>query len=53
MGVDAVESKYFGCNLVSIGNYYIADKIRDLALRGAAIAKRVGSSWASKRRVTP
>jgi hypothetical protein len=34
MGVEAVETNTFGCNLVSIGNYYIADKIRDLARRG-------------------
>jgi hypothetical protein len=30
----------------------VADTIRELALRGTAIAKRVGSSWASRRRVT-
>jgi 5-methyltetrahydrofolate--homocysteine methyltransferase len=42
----------FGCNLVNPGDYDIADKIRELALKGTAIAKRVGSSWASRRRVT-
>jgi methionine synthase I (cobalamin-dependent) len=42
----------FGCNLVNLDNYDIADKIRELALKGSAIAKRVGSSWASRRRVT-
>ena len=40
----------FGCNLVNLGDYEIADKIRELALKGTAIAKRVGSSWASRRR---
>ncbi|MGB8208191.1 MAG: hypothetical protein WCF69_11355 [Mycobacterium sp.] len=30
----------------------IADKICDLAFKGTAIAMRVGSSWASRRRVT-
>jgi len=42
----------FGCSLVKVGNYDIADKIRKPALKGTAIAKRVGSSWASRRRVT-
>ncbi len=51
-GADAVETKYVGCNLVNLGNYDIADKIRELALKGTAIAKRVGSSRASRRRVT-
>jgi hypothetical protein len=38
--------------LVNLGNYDIADKIRELAFTGAAIAMRVGSSWASRRRMT-
>jgi 5-methyltetrahydrofolate--homocysteine methyltransferase len=42
----------FGCNLVNLDNYDIADKIREPALKGIAIAKWVGSSWASRRRVT-
>jgi 5-methyltetrahydrofolate--homocysteine methyltransferase len=42
----------FGCNLVNVGAYDIADKICELALKGTAIAKQVGSSWASRRRVT-
>ncbi|TVS87904.1 hypothetical protein [Mycobacterium helveticum] len=29
-----------------------ADKVRKPALKGTAIAERVGSSWASRRRVT-
>lgn len=29
----------------------MADKIRELALEGSATAERVGSSWASRRRV--
>jgi hypothetical protein len=32
----------FGCNLVNLDKYDIADKIRELALKGTAIAKRVG-----------
>jgi methionine synthase I (cobalamin-dependent) len=42
----------FGCKLVNLGNYDIADKIRELALKGIATAERVGSTWASRRRVT-
>jgi hypothetical protein len=34
-----------------MGNYYMVDKIGELAFMGTAIAKRVGSSWASRRRV--
>jgi methionine synthase I (cobalamin-dependent) len=30
--------------MVNLGNYDIADKIRELALEGIAIAKRIGSS---------
>jgi hypothetical protein len=30
----------------------IADKIREVAVKATAIAKRIGSSWASRRRVT-
>jgi methionine synthase I (cobalamin-dependent) len=41
-----------GSQLVSLGKYDIADKIRELALEGTANAKRIGSSWASRRRVT-
>jgi 5-methyltetrahydrofolate--homocysteine methyltransferase len=35
----------FGCNLVNPNDYDIADLMRELSLRGTAIAKRVGSSW--------
>ena len=42
----------FGCKLVNPGNYDIADKIREAALKGTAIAERIGSSWASTRRMT-
>jgi hypothetical protein len=30
----------------------VADKIRELALEGTATAERIGSSWASRCRVT-
>jgi hypothetical protein len=41
-----------GGKLVNIGNYDNADTIREPALKGKAIANRIGSSWASRRRVT-
>ena len=40
-GADAVETNTFGCNLSNLGDYHIADKIRDLSHRGTAIARRV------------
>jgi methionine synthase I (cobalamin-dependent) len=42
----------FGCNLVNVGDWDSADKIRELVLKGTAIAKRVGLRWASRLRVT-
>jgi 5-methyltetrahydrofolate--homocysteine methyltransferase len=40
-GADAVETNTFGCNLSNLGDYDIADRIRDLSQRGTAIARRV------------
>jgi 5-methyltetrahydrofolate--homocysteine methyltransferase len=40
-GADAVETNTFGCNLSNLGDYDIADRIRDLAHRGTVIARRV------------
>jgi 5-methyltetrahydrofolate--homocysteine methyltransferase len=37
-----VETNAFGCDMSNPGDYDIADKIRELSLNGAAIAKRVG-----------
>jgi methionine synthase I (cobalamin-dependent) len=51
-GADAVETKHVRLQSRYLGNYDIADKIRELVLKGAAVAKRVGSSWASRCRVT-
>ena len=39
-GADAVETNTFGCNLSNLGDYDIADRIRDLSQRGTAIARR-------------
>jgi hypothetical protein len=34
----------FDCNLVNLVDYNIADKIRELSLKGTATAKLVGST---------
>jgi 5-methyltetrahydrofolate--homocysteine methyltransferase len=40
-GADAVETNTFGCNLSNLGDYDIADRIRDLSETATAIARRV------------
>lgn len=40
-GADIVETNTFGCNLPNLADYDIADRIEDLAYRGAAIAREV------------
>ncbi|MCZ0913169.1 methionine synthase [Gordonia amicalis] len=40
-GADAVETNTFGCNLSNLGDYDIADRIRELAYKGTAIARGV------------
>ncbi|BBX59219.1 bifunctional homocysteine S-methyltransferase/5,10-methylenetetrahydrofolate reductase protein [Mycobacterium shottsii] len=35
-GADAVETNTFGCNLSNLGDYDIADEIRDLSEKGTA-----------------
>ncbi|GAC70308.1 methionine synthase [Gordonia soli] len=40
-GADAVETNTFGCNLSNLGDYDIADRIRELAHKGTAIARGV------------
>ncbi|ORA81153.1 methionine synthase [Mycobacterium malmoense] len=45
-GADAVETNTFGCNLSNLGDYDIADRIRDLSEKGTAIARRVADELA-------
>ena len=40
-GADAVETTTYGCNMSNLGDYDIADRVRDLSQRGTAIARRV------------
>jgi 5-methyltetrahydrofolate--homocysteine methyltransferase len=50
-GADASRRNTVGCNLVNLADFDIPDKIRELSLKGTAIAERVGigaPSWASQ-----
>ncbi len=49
-GADAVETNTFGCNLSNLGDYDIADKIRDLSQKGTAIARRVADETSTPDR---
>ena len=49
-GADAVETNTFGCNLSNLGDYDIADRIRDLAYRGTAIARGVADEMGTPER---
>src|SRR2546429_6687099 len=49
-GADAVETNTFGCNLSNLGDYDIADRIRDLSHRGTAIARRVADELSTPDR---
>ncbi|MGI5217691.1 methionine synthase [Nocardia sp. CA-290969] len=40
-GADAVETNTFGCNLPNLGDYDIADRIRDLSEKGTRLAREV------------
>jgi 5-methyltetrahydrofolate--homocysteine methyltransferase len=40
-GADAAETNTFGCNLSNLGDYDIADRIRELSEKGTKIARRV------------
>jgi 5-methyltetrahydrofolate--homocysteine methyltransferase len=41
-GADAVETNTFGCNLPNLGDYGIADRIRDLSEKGTRLARSMG-----------
>ena len=49
-GADAVETNTFGCNLSNLGDYDIADKIRELSEKGTAIARRVADEFVTADR---
>ena len=49
-GADAVETNTFGCNLSNLGDYDIADMIRELSQKGTAIARRVADEMSTPDR---
>src|SRR5215468_4347137 len=44
-GADAVETNTFGANWANLGEYDIADRIRELARAGAALAREVADGY--------
>ncbi|MGH3681118.1 MAG: homocysteine S-methyltransferase family protein, partial [Natronosporangium sp.] len=46
-GADCVETNTFGANLGNLGEYDIADRIRELSAAGAAIAREVVDRWST------
>ncbi|WP_181779549.1 methionine synthase [Pseudonocardia pini] len=49
-GADAVETNTFGANLPNLADYDIADRIRELAERGAALAREVADEMSTADR---
>jgi 5-methyltetrahydrofolate--homocysteine methyltransferase len=49
-GVDCVSTNTFGANLSNLGDYDLADRIRELASAGATIARAVADSWSTPQR---
>ena len=47
VGVDAVETNTFGTNLGNLGEYGIADRIEELALVGARIARTAADAYST------
>ncbi len=47
VGCDLVETNTFGANLANLGEYGIADRIRELAEAGARIAREVTDGWST------
>ena len=46
-GADAVETNTFGCNLSNLGDYDIADRIRELSEKATVIARRVADEMST------
>ncbi|MEN9679776.1 MAG: hypothetical protein RLZ57_905 [Actinomycetota bacterium] len=50
VGVDAIETNTFGCNLANFAEYGIEDRIYELARAGAEIARNVANEYTDKPR---
>jgi 5-methyltetrahydrofolate--homocysteine methyltransferase len=49
-GADAVETNTFGCNLSNLGDYDIADRIRELSNKATVIARRAADDMTTADR---
>jgi 5-methyltetrahydrofolate--homocysteine methyltransferase len=47
VGADAIETNTFGVNLANLGEYGIADRIRELAGKGAVLARECADEFAT------
>src|SRR4051812_22933878 len=47
VGVDAIETNTFGANLGNLGEYDIPERIGELALAGARIAREAADAWST------
>ncbi|MFN8168807.1 MAG: methionine synthase [Candidatus Nanopelagicales bacterium] len=50
VGVDAVETNTFGANLANLGEYGIAERIEELAEKGARLAREVADGYSTPDR---
>ncbi len=50
VGVDAIQSNTFGANLGNLGDYGIADRIREVAREGALLAREVANDFSTPDR---
>ena len=50
VGCDAVETNTFGANLANLGEYGIADRIHELSVAAARIAREVADGWSKPDR---
>ena len=50
VGVDCVETNTFGANWAALTEYGIADRIHEIALRGAELAREVADGWSTPDR---
>jgi 5-methyltetrahydrofolate--homocysteine methyltransferase len=48
VGADAIETNTFGTNLSNLGEYDIAHRIRELAEKGAVIARRAADAYSTE-----
>src|SRR5690625_3595710 len=49
-GADAIESNTFGTNLANLGEYGIADRIRELAYKGAVLARECADEYTTEEK---